>query len=331
VLEYSPHPQGFLLGTDQGYYLLKQISKDERKKLPFVNACIKHLRENGFKYFFRLLPNKDGKYTVPISGKRYCLIRWVKDEGNQLNYRNLGVRLAQFHHCSANFKPTSLVFSLAYTQTGSWVEQFAKNLAAFEAYRERLEAEDAEFTLLDEFLLKQYTYLTQLAETALEYLDDLSYKKLSQKLKQKSKLSCLNEIHDSLFIDTQGNVRFSNPFAFIIDVRARDIARVIQLAARERNDQKNVFAFLDGYQTVAPLEPEEYALVYAFVLFPQSYFDLVHRDATTSQQSEEKANQIVNLETLEIDLKENEMFLRSFPQFVEEHYHVVIPRVDWLS
>jgi spore coat protein YutH len=318
-----------VLHTDRGLYYLYTCPAAYRQKQRLIELVSRHVQTAPQ---LRLLPFSEtlhGKRHVQDGGELYYLQPAVREAvPDQLPFAT-GQALAEFHQTTKDVKGE--LFFPQYRSLGGWPAMWRKRLRRYEAYRDRMDEDGREITPIDQHLLTSYTYVHHLGETAIQYLHDCGYHKVVKETAKYGRVSYQNFDHGYILFAEDGTRHLSGQFAWQFDMRTRDIGQWLKADIRSNGwDPERVSQFLQGYNSVAPLLPAEYSVVYALLLFPGRflrYVELYHRLAPGERREWEEQRWQQQLDGELLALGDA---VCDFPGLIEARFGVHIAPVRWL-
>ncbi|GER68213.1 endospore coat-associated protein YutH [Weizmannia acidilactici] len=280
-----------------------------------------HLVTNGDRYASAFYPSKEQKFLVTDEEYDYVLLenRYKKAFGNM----RTGRKLAKFHlrgrTIPANITETN--------RMGEWKKYWEQRLEQMEQawYRTVEEHPDHPF---EQMFVESFPYYMGLCENAIQYVVDTE-------LDEQSAENDAGTICHERFSDGVWGRKYiiHHPFDWVFDHAARDIAEWIrwQYLQKQHTYRPDVRAFLRQYESLAPLSPFAWRLVYARLLFPLHYFECVEAYFLSRSEKEQKMHE-EKLERILRGTGQYEAFLAEFYELAEvpaRKYN--IPRIAWLK
>jgi len=328
----EPRGRAWKLFTDQGEYCLKEVSKKGKEQWDLVADVARHLsqkRGSGLR-LAEPVPTQSNKRTFAGYRCRYVLLPWVDGEEASLQTREdwhaWSRKIALFHQATKDFPSASA--RCAHLSMGSWHDRWQQHLHHLEIGH--LAAEWTSFpTLSDRETQQSATYAKGIIHNLLEYDRNIEGEAVRQETAKYSKI-CHRRLHRHHLIQSKkGTAYLVDPSQMASDVRTTDLARWIIHAHVQTGSPEVLSAILDGYQAVGqPLLKEEYALIYAHLLFPEKYCRLLEQiyiqQSVPIGEAAAAIRQATEREKRKIPL------LRQFADVVKRDYGVTIPRVEWI-
>lgn len=329
VYEQQARGAQTILHTDRGLFYLYTCPAAYRQKHRLIELVSRHVQTAPH---LRLLPLSETLY-----GKQHVV------NGRELHYLQPAVReavpvqlpfatgqaIAEFHQMTKGFKRE--LFFPQYRTLGGWSAIWRRRLRRYEAYRDMMDDEGRAITPIDQYLLTSYTYVHHLGETAIQYLHDCGYHKVVKETARYGRVTYQNFDHGYIVFAEDGTRWLTGQYAWQFDMRTRDIGQWLKADIRRNGwNPERVSMFLEGYNSVAPLLPAEYGVVYALLLFPGRFL-----------RHAEKYYQVAPGERVEWDERswqqqlEGELLaigdaVSHFPNLIKERFGVQITPVRWL-
>lgn len=336
VYRYEKVPQGIWMETNRGTVVLQSVPSVYEGKEGFIQDIYDNMGQS-----ILLLPvyhNQEQSLLTPFGDRAYYLIRWPAVESEWLDYEWLGQSLARFHRTSAiALAKNHPRFSDWETWPKRWKSK-TDQLRKFEQTAAKRLDTDRE-NPFDSFIVENYSYLTYLAQLSLHYLHSGSYLEVCRQTKDWGRLSYIHFGPEQFVISPQGNIFFVDPFSWVEDMRVRDIAQFIKADVRDHGwTPQHIYSFLRGYQSISPILPEEFIIMYALFLLPGRIMKRLETVYYRPHflQSESPSIELFRDETGDItpeqayaEMKRNEVLLREFPRFTRDYFGIVIPAPNY--
>ncbi|WP_421617469.1 hypothetical protein ACAF76_003645 [Brevibacillus sp. TJ4] len=320
---------GKVLETDQGLFYLYTAPANYKYKSKMVERIRQHLSQQPELGLLKLVQNRTGHPHVILEGQLYYVYRGVREANLQDPYFACGESLAHFHQATTSLARDKVQF--AHSSLGNWPSMWGRRLREYNTYRDELDEGEAELTSLDEYLLTSYTYVHQLGETAIQYLQACEYDKVVKQTSGFGKVAYQNFDAGYIRWNEQNARLVGGEYNWVFDMRARDIGQWLK-AESKRNGWQDEAAirFLDGYNSVSPILEAEYAVIYALMLFPGRFLRLVESYQQLPDEERHEVDGPSWQAFLDNDLLQMEAALRRYPQVVAQQYGATLPQIDWL-
>ncbi|CCQ97688.1 hypothetical protein CULT_690047 [[Clostridium] ultunense Esp] len=236
---------------------------------------------------------------------------------------SIGERLARFHRASAGF-PVSRRHPL--NRIGKWREIWVERLKRIRRFRDALFSQGIS-NELESLFLDNYTYYHQLAQDALFYLDDYHYPEVVPLSAAYGVLSYRSLSLDQLEIKGE-SIGFRHAEDWRLDIPVRDLGHFMRNTFMEKGEPAGAFSFLQGYQRVREILPEEFPLLYAILLFPYEWAGYVEGYYAKNLEpglGELKFRSLLNQEA------QKNRFLIQFREKLKEWSGVDLAEIEWLK
>lgn len=269
----------YRLETDQGYLCCKGVDYKIEKFL-YIYYATEHLLKNGFDLVPAYIHTLTGDPYFTYNNQIYFLTEWIR--GREANLSNLVdlelamITLAKMHKAALGFKPSKSI--RLKSRQGKWVKRYRKRMEDLQAYKAMVELK-LEKTTFDRYFLKHVDSRIKECEEAARLLEEANYEEQA-KLSKKAGGFCHNDYvyHNVMINDAE-------PQAYIIDfdycrhdIRVYDLARAIRRIVKDKEHGDDILdVVLTAYNSVYPLEKEEYRILAAFLQFPQRFWRIADR------------------------------------------------------
>lgn len=329
VLEQREAGGSSVVVTNQGDYYLYRVGDASRQKRRWIERVGKLIGKQPGLSVLPVTETKAGRRLADGDAGWYYLQPAVGESALADQAYTVGQSLAKFHQATANSPADSSL--AAYRSLGNWPVTWRKNLYHFDRYREQVEAEGSELRPFDICLIMNYTYITQMANTAIQYLVDHGYQKVVKETAKQSKVAYQNFDDGFLFPAADGQLYLGGIYNWTLDMRSRDIGQWLKAQSRRHGwHEQTAQSFLAGYNSVTPLLDEEYAVIYALMMYPGR----VLRQAALYDQLDEDERGILPQQSwtkqVEDELTRMEGALRGYRELIIQQFGVIIPEVEWL-
>ncbi|MDQ0206602.1 spore coat putative kinase YutH [Alkalicoccobacillus murimartini] len=241
--------------------------------------------------------------------------------------REMGEHLASWHHFGRQVQSRVSQQELF----GQWGRIWTTRLEQLEDWYEQLYMQGPQ-TIVDETFLTTYPYFMGLSENAIQYVVDTNLDGAGDEYQAGT--LCHRRFSDKAWISLSSyGGMIKPPTAFVFDHPARDLAEWMRGRRQQLSDDrswKEAHDFLEGYQQHQSISANSWRLMYARLLYPVHYFELIE-DYYRCQIPIEQQKLGQSFLRLIEDEKVNETFLHRFAQ--ERHLPNTptgFPKVDWL-
>ncbi|WP_169713716.1 phosphotransferase [Paludifilum halophilum] len=319
------------LNTEKGRYGLKRVRPGDTLRWQLIQELARHISEAGDHRIPIPVPTRRGQLTFAGMKNRYVLLPWmdgrIRDWNREKCWPGVARALARLHTASRGFSPSRVVAG-AYTHTGKW-EKIWKGLARQVRVLKVSADMSGEITPVDRYWLKHCSYTEGMLETAIRYLEKVGGDRSVQETRIGGEICHCNLHRRNVLWDGRGGIHFIDWNRAVLDVRSRDLARLILYAYGRTGSGEAVHSILHAYQEEVPLKEEDYGLIYAQLLFPQRLIRSLQR---IYQERTIPADQALGHLVATVDLEEKKRgLLREFPGQIQREFQVKIPGVDWLQ
>lgn len=329
VINHKPQDGQTVLQTDRGIYYLHRSPATYRFKNRLIDKVKKHLQKQGELDVLTTVKTAKGQPYFLLNDDLHYLYLGVRESVPENMPYFTGQTLAEFHQATCSFTGDRVY--MPYSSLGSWPGMWQKKLGRYNAFRDDLDLNGGEIMLFDEYLLTTYTYVYHLGDTAIQYLQDAGYQKLVKEAGSYGKIAYQNFDYGYVVQDEQSKRLLGGEWDWVIDMRSRDIGQWIKAEIRRNGWQaESIVDFLDGYNSISGIKENEYAVVYALLLYPGRFLKLVDMYNNLTQDEKEHVDAESWQTRLDGELAHMEIALRDYPELIQSEYGVKIPRVDWL-
>lgn len=287
----------------------------------FIEQMKEHLYLNHFPYF------TDGgvePFTRVVFDIEQQIVHVDYGRKEEPSTFELGISLAKLHDASARFPYSEEYADLVHF--GKWTTHWYDDMQRIRKYYDHLHRYGTA-SAFDERFLKDYTYYHQLAQVALFYLEDHQYEEFVRQHPHLCALTYQNFSWTDVEI-SGADICFANPGEWVLDLSIRDLAEFIRFSTMDRYDYKEVIPFLHGYQEVRELTLNEFQLMFARLLYPKEWvqliLDYIHRRDDAPREWENELRHVVEVQ------QGWERILAAFVPMIEEEFGVKLAKVDWL-
>ncbi|MFS0553498.1 hypothetical protein [Brevibacillus sp. 179-C9.3 HS] len=318
-----------VLETDRGLYYMYEAPAGYKYKSKFIEKVKKHLSQQQDIRLLKLVRTTSGQAHIVDDEQLYYLYRGVRESVPDNQHYASGQSLAQFHQATGDFSSDKMF--IPYSSLGNWPGMWRRKLRHFNEYRDEMDEDNVELTPMDEYLLTCYTYITQLGELSVQYLLDAKYDKVVKETASLGKVAYQN-FDQGYMLWKEKDVRLmAGEWNWVLDMRARDVGQWIKAEIKRNGwNEEAVASFLDGYNSVSALIADEYAVIYALMLYPGRFLKLVETYMELPIEERQEVNIQAWQTQLEDELTNMEEGLRRYPPFIAQRYDVSIPQIDWL-
>ncbi len=298
-------------------YTIVSVTHVQQEALIELYEMSEHMAKHSDKKVSRFVAGKDGKYLVTHENEDYVVLQNPFYMANR--NRKTGRQLARFHQRGKRLQAPIKTLN----RVGEWKEYWSTRLDQMEKVWTGLihEPPREEF---DKMFMESFPYYLGLCENAIQYVTDTELDEQHQGLDYGT--ICHERFHEELW---KGEQEIRNPFDWVLDHPSRDISEWIRdrYFKSSRTLRPDMVKFLNEYQSLSPISPFAWRLIYARLLFPLHYFVCVEEYYNTNSQSTKKQLEETLARYLR-DTKDYERFLRTF--FSTVGVKKSLPLVEWL-
>ncbi len=298
-------------------YTIVSVTHVEQEVLIELYEMSEHMAKHSDKKVSRFVAGKDGKYLITDENEDYVALQNQSHAANRK--RKIGRQLARFHNRGKSLQVPITTLNRA----GEWKDYWAVRLDQMEKVWTGLlhEPPREEF---DKMFMESFPYYMGLSENAIQYVTDTELDEQLHRFDYGT--ICHERFYDELWKDEQ---EIRNPFDWVFDHPSRDISEWIRdrYFRSSRTLYPDMTKFLTEYQSISPISPFAWRLIYARLLFPLHYFSCVEEYYNTNSQSRKKHLEEALARYLR-DTQDYERFLRSFYSMAGVKQK--LPAVDWL-
>jgi len=328
VLECREIGSRTMLVTDRGIHYLYSCPAVYRYKKKFIEKVQKHLGQHCEHGLLPVTKTVDGQQYILQDDEVYFLQLGVREAVPIEPAFDIGQTLAKFHMGTAGFTGERLFYP--YRSLGNWPSMWRKKLRQYSGYRDEMDQRGG-FTPFDEYLLTSYTYVHHIGELSVLYLQDGGYNQVIKDTAAYGKIAYQNFDEGYLLFADNGKRYFAGEWSWVIDMRARDVGQWIKSEIRKEGwNEERIGQFLDGYNSCATLSNEEYAVIFALLLYPGRFLKIVETYRALSAEERESVDFSDWRDMLDEELINMESGLRNYPTFVASRYGAALPPIEWL-
>ncbi|WP_232696795.1 hypothetical protein [Brevibacillus daliensis] len=326
-MEYKEENGRQLLYTERGLHYLHSCPPAYKHKGFLVEKVIDAIQSNCSLEVLPVCKTREGGVHLKYDDKLYYLQEGLRETNVEEHYYLLGKTLAEFHKATCSCGWDKLY--TPYLSNGSWNSMWEKKCKEYEEFLDDLDELEC-YSELDVYLLTMFNYVNQLGKTAIKYLDNNGYRKMVPQIAKHGKIAFQNFQEGHIIFHESGSCYLAGQYSWVLDIRTRDIGQGIKWLIRKHGwNEEHVIQFLKGYNCVAELYKEEYAFIYAILLYPSKFLKSVEDYSVLSVEEREQLGEEWKT-GLEKELVLMEHVLGEYPQAIAEHFTVTIPEINWL-
>jgi spore coat protein YutH len=301
-------------------YSIIPIEKLEQEELVERQKMSEHLRVQGDQSVAAFVLANHGSYVSEVDEKLFVLL--ANEVLQPLKNQRTGLELGVFHARGRSITQTIKKCS----RIGQWKALWEARIDQLEkVWVDKLQAHpNNEF---EQLFIDTFPYYMVLGENAIQYLVDTEMDDTPDLVD--SGTVCYERFQQNTWRD-EGEMK--NPFDWVFDHAARDIAEWVRdhYAQHIHTHQRGVTQFFQEYQSIERLSSFSARLLYARILFPIHYYEIVEEYFSNPRES--RSNELEEaLSTMTKTSQHYEKFLKSFFELAElPAKQMQLPEVDWL-
>lgn len=320
------------LETEQGPFVLKRIRMGELDRWKLLDEVATYLEDGQKTVQILAAPVKTSKGQLVFDGYRfrYVLLPWIEASpvrlGGKEDWAKVAQYLAQLHQSSEKFNPAGNYQE--YEWIGHWQERWMKQLQHLHIFQTAAKW-TPEPNELDRIWLDISRYTIGIMENLLEYFQKIGGDKLASEFSSYGKI-CHNRLRQPNILETaRGELHIVDWNELVLDIRAADIAQLLLHAYGRTGSPEILEAILEGYQREGKCSQEEFAFIYARLLFPEKFIRLLENTYLNQALSLDEA--VKRVQPL-LDMEEKKIaLLEIYHSIVKEKMNVTIPQLDWIA
>ncbi|WP_209125756.1 spore coat putative kinase YutH [Alkalihalobacillus sp. BA299] len=320
--------EGFLAGGEHFVFVPTEFTAGQ--SIQDMMLMAEHLKTNGERVIAEVFPTVQKQSIALVDGVDGYLLKlpnrlngWRSDEDE-----SLGRTLAFFHYKGGNIQT---VRHSTTNYFGQWKAIWEKRLTQLEQWYEKMLAQLPQ-TEIDNAFLMSFPYYMGLTENAIQYVADSDIDEPYRANEQP--VICHHCFTENSWLSSPDipHSIIKLPTDFIIDHPSRDIAEWIRAEFyKEDYTEEKVVAFIYDYESVKPLTSYTWRMIYARLLFPLKYFEIIESYYGTQLKSDRLYYGERFLDLLDQEQR-NQNFLSRFHQLVGSSEMITgNPRLDWLQ
>ncbi|MGM9929186.1 MAG: spore coat putative kinase YutH [Bacillus sp. (in: firmicutes)] len=306
--------------SGQALYTIVPIQEVDEEELLERLKLSQFMQMQGDYYVSTFVMSNERTYLCENDGRLFILLEnAILEEPRSIK---IGSKLARFHERGRMFaEPLQ-----ACNRIGKWKELWEERLDDLEkVWREKLQSNPSnEF---ERMFLESFPYYLALGEVAIQYLVDCELDD------QPSNIDAGTVNHERFYTDLwTGEYLVKNPFDWVFDHHSRDLGEWMREHYQRypHTYQPSMIQFMREYQSYNPLSSFSWRLLYARLLFPVHYLEIIEKYYRGNSQSDKREWQ----ETLGKCLQQAHYYEEYLRRFYEMHQVPIdrmrIPKVDWL-
>ncbi|MBZ4663961.1 MAG: CotS family spore coat protein [Caloramator sp.] len=258
----------FILKTNEGLKILKKIDYN-LEELEYIYEALNHIRRI-YPYVINFKQSIEGKPYVEYQGGIYVVLDLI--EGRECIYENpvdlIGASkaLAKLHSASEGIKVKDIRNNL-YKMEANIIKKI-KELNMCRDFA-KLHLNKSAF---DKLFLEYADYYIDEAKQALNKLQDSEYRRLCRE----RYVLCHHDLaHHNIIVDNEDNYYFVDFDYAVVDLPYHDLCNLITKAIKHNMWNIDMAdTVLQGYRSINNLKKDELEVLYAYLLFPQDFYDI---------------------------------------------------------
>lgn len=277
VEDLIPLRSVYILITDKGKKILKKIENTEDMK--FITSALDYIKD-GYSDILTFVKAGDGNYYVRWKDGIYCVMELIEGRecccSNPLDVVIASKALAQYHKSSLGI--------LKYLE-GSNLEILKSNLGKFpnkfnEAKENLLDIKQrvgkyGYKNTFDKLLLESIDEQIENINESIKRIEKSNYKNLCR---DESKIVlCHNDLAHHNIILSEDRAYFIDFEYSLVDIRVHDICNFLMKSIKNYGyDFDKSIEIINAYDSVWKIEKDELEVLYAIMIFPNDYYNLVY-------------------------------------------------------
>lgn len=300
---------GFIILSDQGKLFLKKSNLSEERLL-FIHAAKEHLISNNFPYIDQDVCTKDGIPFISMDNGRCVLTHVI--EGTECNFDNrteilnISRLLAHFHHATKGFSPPN--HCMVRSDLGKIPVFFEKRLDEIKKLKKVAKKGKTKF---DYLFLQYYDYFCNLAEEAINMIQDYQYKEVVEKTRAAG-IFCHHDVTHHNIIHSDKNYYLVNFDFCCFEIKVYDIANFLRRKMRKCHwDIHEAKLILNEYRQVEEISQEEMMVLKIILQFPQKFWRVINKYYNSKRSWSEKSY-VFRLQEVIDEIEEHKAFIEKF-------------------
>lgn len=274
----KPNRGVYFLKTNKGMKCLKKIDYGTQKLL-FVYGAKEHLRNNGFPRVDMYCLNSEGLPYAMVNEDIYTLSEWVEgrecDFQNDDDLKNAARNLANLHLASKGYDPPEN--SKLKSDLGRWPNMMDKRIKSLEKMRD-MARKKSNKTPFDLDYIKSIEFYKSLGKRAMKVLDSSDYMDICRVTDEEKSFCHHDYTYHNIVIDNNNEVNVIDFDYCKKEIKSYDISSFMIKALKKLEwNVEYAKLIIDEYNSINVLKPEEYRVIFAFLLFPQRFWRLSNR------------------------------------------------------
>lgn len=301
-------------------YSIIPIGKLEQEELAERQKMSEHLWMQGDRFVATFVLANYGSYISKVDDQLFVLLANEMLQSNQSE--RTGQDLAIFHVRGRSIQETITKCS----RIGQWKKLWEARIDQLErVWADKLQAHpNNEF---EQLFIETFPYYMVLGENAIQYLVDTEMDDTPDKMD--SGTVCYERFQQNTW---SGKGRMKNPFDWVFDHATRDIAEWVRdyYFHHTHTHQRGIMQFFQEYRSIEQLSSFSARLLYARLLFPIHYYEIIEEYFSNSKES--RSNELEEVLSIMTKTSQHyETFLKKFFQLADlPTKQMQLPEIDWL-
>jgi CotS family spore coat protein len=311
IKSFGPFKDGFLVVTNNEKLILKK-SNLSNERLLFIHAAKEHLFKNKFENIDRYICTYDGKPFISVENTNYVMINYI--EGIECNFDNkseivnISRLLASFHKASKGFAPQGNI--VKRSDLGKMPLLFSKRLDEIKKLKKVAKKGKTKF---DYLFLQNYDYFSNIAEHALNSINNSNYKEIVNKTREDG-IFCHHDFTHHNILHTDKKYFIVNFDFCCYELKVYDIANFLRRKMRKCNWSINeARIILNEYRQIEEITEDEMKILKIILQFPQKFWRVVNKYYNSKRSWSEKSF-VIRLQEVIDEIESHKQFIENFDQ-----------------
>lgn len=277
VEDLIPLRSVYILITDKGKKILKKIENTEDMK--FITTALDYIKD-GYSDILTFVKAGDGNYYVRWKDGIYCVMELIEGRecccSNPLDVVIASKALAQYHKSSLGI--------LKYLE-GSNLEILKSNLGKFPNKFNKAKEDLVDIkqrvgkygykNTFDNLLLESIDEQIENINESIKRIEKSKYENLCRD--EKKIVLCHNDLAHHNIILSEDRAYFIDFEYSLVDIRVHDICNFLMKSIKNYGyDFDKSIEIINAYDSVWKIEKDELEVLYAIMIFPNDYYNLVY-------------------------------------------------------
>ncbi|WP_124726661.1 phosphotransferase [Staphylospora marina] len=319
------------LKTDHGSFALKRIRPGEKNRWKLLDQFARHLEEtsSGDVRIQAPIPMRSGKLWFEGTRYSYVLLPWIEGKTVRLDrveeWKDASRELARLHVRSSGFEPALSDDRLQIS--GHWQKKWEQDHEQMHILR--LAAKwTSNPSETDRAWMEIARYSMGIMENLFRYYEKIGGDSTVRRYLTHGNV-CHGRLHrKNILRDSRGDVRFIDWNEISLDAPHADLAAWLSYAYGRTGSLRVMSEILKGYGEERPLAEEEYALLYARMLYPESLVRML-KNVYLGESADSDGSAVRVSAASRLEQNKGEL-LSAFADLVRHEFHVTVPEIDWM-